>query len=362
APAGGALGGAAGGGCSSLSAVLLFSVVAVGVNLVWYMRVLGASSSAEEMPAAEEFQPKSWERSAPAPHVAEGSERLRGREGAPTPAPTPTPTLASGAAAPGQFRAKYGFYIHCFDGIPAIKYQVLKIKEFYPGSPIYIMSDGGEDFTELCRQEGCQFVLCPPANDRWHPWPFVRRFLDATIALNTEYVIMLEPDNTIHGPVTREPTADAGGIESIGRSFRHKGYIEGLARQIAGKESFQWTKRAMEAGLAGGSYFRSEAVLDSFTDERVAALDWNLLGEGDKKIFSSDFAMPYLLAARGWSMKPWPEIAQMEHDPDVPHTGAANASFKHYSRGFPGGKPTYRLKKAPGDELLSSPAPPEYKR
>ena len=29
-------------------------------------------------------------------------------------------------------------------------------------------------------------MLCPPANDRWHPWPFLRRLYDATLVLNTK--------------------------------------------------------------------------------------------------------------------------------------------------------------------------------
>jgi len=271
---------------------------------------------------------------------------------------------ASDGADPGEdsgasrWRAKYGFYLHCFDGLPPILYQVRQIKQFFPGSPIYIMSDGGEDYSELCRQYGCQFELCPPANDRWNPWPFIRRFYDATVALNSEYVIMLEPDNTIHGPITRAPTADAGGIESLKRRFKNKHYIEALAREVVGP-GFNWTWRSMEAGLAGGSYFRAEAVLDAFRDEMVARLDWNLLGK-DTKYFSSDFAMPYLLAARGYNMEPWPDVAQMEKDKQIPHTGAADAAFKHYSRGFPGGKPTYRLRTQPGEELLSRAVPARY--
>lgn len=80
------------------------------------------------------------------------------------------------------------------------------------------------DFGPLCEQQGCSFVLCPPANDRWHPWPFFRRLVEAAESLGTEYaarrsleaaksleVIMLEPDNTIHGPIRREPQHDAGG-------------------------------------------------------------------------------------------------------------------------------------------------------
>merc|ERR1711979_4736 len=125
-----------------------------------------------------------------------------------------------------RWRAKYGFYMHVYQDPAAVVYQVRKIKEFFPGSPIYIMSDGGMDFSGLCSKEGCMFMLCPPANDRWHPWPFFRRIYDAAVALQTEYVIMLEPDNTIHRPNTREPKAAAGGLFVHQRSFGAADHVE----------------------------------------------------------------------------------------------------------------------------------------
>merc|ERR1719350_1359508 len=108
----------------------------------------------------------------------------------------------------------------------------------------------------------------------------------------------------------------------------------------------------MNAGLAGGTYFKTETILDAFADEAVARLDWEKLGLANKAIYSSDFAMPYVLAARGWDVKPWPEVAQMEQNTTVPWTGAANAAFRHYSRGYPGGKPAYRRGVTKEDEKL----------
>lgn len=76
---------------------------------------------------------------------------------------------------------------------------------------------------------------------------------------------------------------------------------------------FKWTKTAMSAGLAGGAYFRREAILDAFSDENMMKLDWNMLGErATKEVYSSDFAMQFALAARGWHIAPWEETAQME--------------------------------------------------
>lgn len=40
---------------------------------------------------------------------------------------------------------------------------------------------GGHRFDALCSLEGCMFTICPPANDRWHPWPFMRRMYDAAV-------------------------------------------------------------------------------------------------------------------------------------------------------------------------------------
>ena len=57
------------------------------------------------------------------------------------------------------------------------------------------------------------FSLCPPANDRWNPWPFLRRFWDAAVALKTEFTVMLEPDNVLHRGFLYEPPFDAGGLE-----------------------------------------------------------------------------------------------------------------------------------------------------
>lgn len=257
--------------------------------------------------------------------------------------------------------SKYGFYLHVYADPAAVIFQVRQLRKFFPGSPIYVMSDGGMDFTPLCKQQGCTFVLCPPANDRWHPWPFFKRLVDAAQSLNTEYVIMLEPDNTIHGPIRREPKHDAGGIFVKDRSFGLVDYVEKMAQSRV--PGFKWTKTAMSAGLAGGAYFRREAIVDAFSDENMMKLDWNMLGErATKEIYSSDFAMQFALAARGWHIEPWEETAQMDKHKDIPLTGPKDAAFRHYCSCYPGGKPTYNIKLKKEDQKLALDQPAEYGR
>jgi len=255
--------------------------------------------------------------------------------------------------------SKYGFYLHVYADPAAVIFQVRQLRKFFPNSPIHVMSDGGMDFTPLCKQQGCTFVLCPPANDRWHPWPFFKRFVDAAESLKTEFVIMLEPDNTIHGPIRREPKHDAGGIFVQERAFGLVDYVEKMAQKRV--PGFKWTKTAMSAGLAGGAYFRREAILDAFSDENMMKLDWNMLGErATKEVYSSDFAMQFALAARGWHIAPWEETAQMDKDKDIPLTGPKDAAFRHYCSCYPGGKPTYNIKLKKEDQKLALDQPQEY--
>lgn len=80
---------------------------------------------------------------------------------------------------------KYGFYLHVFKSAPAVIYQVRQIRKYFGDAPIYIMSDGGDSFHGLCQEYKCISKVCPPANDRWHPWPFFRRMYDAAVSIES---------------------------------------------------------------------------------------------------------------------------------------------------------------------------------
>eukprot|EP00040_Diaphanoeca_grandis_P043904 m.10678 g.10678 ORF g.10678 m.10678 type:complete len:420 (+) comp8437_c0_seq1:256-1515(+) len=241
----------------------------------------------------------------------------------------------------------FGFYIHTYNDPAAVVHMVDRLNTTFPNSPIYIMSDGGTDFTNLCELYACTFRLCPPANDRWNPWPFLRRMWDAAVVLKTEYMIMLEPDNTVHRQIYIHPEHDAGGLEDANPHFHYETveYIERLGRTH--RPSFQW--KWTGSGLAGGAYFRTAAVLDAFSDASVAELNWTKIEIFEsKRVFSSDFAMPVVLGAKGYTYAPWQDITQydLRGDPAikiVTHQ-PLEAAFAHYGRGVDGGKPTYNLK------------------
>eukprot|EP00040_Diaphanoeca_grandis_P021768 m.116250 g.116250 ORF g.116250 m.116250 type:complete len:437 (+) comp28489_c0_seq1:160-1470(+) len=247
-------------------------------------------------------------------------------------------SMVESPPSPTRFTAKYGFYIHVFKHPAAVIHQVEQLNRYFPDSPVYIMSDGGMRFDGLCQKYKCTFQYCPPANDRWHPWPFMHRIRDAAVEMNTEYLIYLEPDNTIHGPINYEPDSDAGGMKDANPKFgkRITDWAEAHARLK--DPNFKWGYTG--SGLAGGSYFKTSVILDAFSDEKIAELNFTLLRSFDsKRVFSSDFAMPIALSYSGYQYRPWKDIIQWDF-PDQPNV--TKYAFEHYSRGVDGGKPEYR--------------------
>lgn len=86
-------------------------------------------------------------------------------------------------------------------------------------------------------------------------------------------------------------------------------------------------------GLAGGSYFRTAAVLDSFAPERVVNIDFlGFKQEMGNNAFTSDLIMHVALTMRGWTVYPWKECAQnmtkgapLDEDRDATELGRPRA-------------------------------------
>jgi len=237
-----------------------------------------------------------------------------------------------------------GFYFPVHDQLEGVVEVLRSARRFYPKSPIYVLQDGGSlDFTDLCRQErfSCTFERVTGENSRWNPHSWFARMRKAATLLKTQYIIYLEPDVKITRRHLRAPEQDAGGVyDNFNPTMAQetKQYLEGLGRQRDPCFNISW----IHFGLCGGSYYRTEALLDAFDPKHVAKIDWQRLRakEGTDKTMSSDFAMAVAFAARGWTVRPWEESAQQFLDaPTDPKQLASfrekwpacnpNAAFQH---------------------------------
>jgi len=248
-------------------------------------------------------------------------------------------------ALPVQDKGRYGFYMHTFSDAAACVHLLREVRRVYPEGPVYIMSDGGRDFSAICAEIGnCNFQWRPPANDRWNPMPFFNRFRKAAWWLRTKYVIMLEPDNQLQNKMSEEPEvdADAGGLKDENPAFGGDlvKYMESKARIASGNSSYKL--KWHQFGLAGGSFFRTDAVLHAFDPKKM---DWPEVRRlGGKRVWSSDVAMPIALAVHGYSYYP-SGVTQKRYGMDP------KAAWRHYGRDE-GIKPYYDTQLNKADQHL----------
>lgn len=220
--------------------------------------------------------------------------------------------LAPASSRRGQDE-KFGFYFPVYTQLPGTLRVLQSVRKFYPDSPIYVFQDGGKyDFGPLCHAQKykCIFARGREENSRWNPHSWMARFRNATKVLGTEYVIYLEPDVIVRKHHVLEPKHDAGGMYDDYNPSTHKETLEYLGRMGRDRDpnfNVSWP----HFGLAGGSYFKAEAILDAFDPKWLRRIDWEgMQGREGDKVMSSDFAMLAALSARGWTVYPWEESSQ----------------------------------------------------
>lgn len=229
--------------------------------------------------------------------------------------------------------ATFGFYFPVYDnGQPAILKVIKSVRNFYPDSPLHVLQDGGRaDFSRICQlpQYACTYEQVPPENSRWNPHSWMLRMHRvAKEILQTTFVIYLEPDVLVRGRHRHHPPHDAGGIYDNYNPRLHQttiAYMQRLGRRANPCFRVVWR----HFGLAGGSYFRTAAILDAFNGSNLRQIDWaGLFKVQGEPLFSSDIAMHVALSARGFTVYPWREAGQKWNggQPDPKHF-VASAKF-----------------------------------
>eukprot|EP00927_Polykrikos_kofoidii_P023351 TRINITY_DN2154_c0_g1_i2.p1 TRINITY_DN2154_c0_g1~~TRINITY_DN2154_c0_g1_i2.p1 ORF type:complete len:512 (+),score=71.20 TRINITY_DN2154_c0_g1_i2:74-1609(+) len=248
----------------------------------------------------------------------------------------------------------YGFYIHAFFEAAAVVHQLRDVRKFYPHAPVYIMSDGGANFSGICQEiSHCRFAWRSSAHDCWNPKPFLDRFHEGATWLqsrNATWTIFLEPDVTLHRRAVLPVKADAGGLRDMwnpGLPMQLRSRMQELGRRFSGNANFsiKWDR----FGLAGGSIIRTRAAVISFKPDNINWPEMEKLGH--ESIYSSDIAMLIALASHGFDYYPWEEVHQGT-DPSQPQ----DTAFQHHSSGE--GKPFYNAKLSVADAHLVGPPPP----
>lgn len=223
-----------------------------------------------------------------------------------------------------------GFFYTCYNERKAVEYSIKKLRESYPDNPIYLVSDGGIDFSYLekedenittsleedtisatknitgdlitgnFREEENQKAIKKGA------WATLNRLEKAIDYCKTDYILMLDPDALVRGKLTIPKSAKLLGSRiNQGLFFGFKDVLSSI-RGAKVIDCWGATPGIFEVKtfLKGLSVLKSNPeIIDNLSMEYYA-------------MYAHDLLLPTLFALVGEEETFNPEIIECSRDPE----------------------------------------------
>ena len=210
-----------------------------------------------------------------------------------------------------------GAFYSCYKRPKAVESALSSFRSFYPDSIIYMVSDGGDDLSELALKSNAKFIMEQHAgngastvfsdSDQLLVW--FRRLHQAAGAIQEDYVVILEDDVLTLGKVSEPLKFSINGINpnvKIGRRLTLFLKLRGTRIPILTfNQSF---------GGFGGCIFDRRFILDNFKD----------LENDVKKLYS-------VMKENVYSTDIWSTIVTLYHGGTVgPYKGLCEKIYPDY--------------------------------
>jgi len=206
---------------------------------------------------------------------------------------------------------KYGFYLQTYHNRKSVLEVVKGIRSLYPGACIFMVGDGGYDFSPLAKRFNAHYekakgkaniqgAMPTEQSKRW-----LERLARASTFCKCEFLINMETDSPIRRRILVDPPFDAGGVDSLRLSGGGQAWTQRLVDEGgAGKWSYS------SYGLAGGSYIRTSALLGAMAKPDVWDAMETMRTQDDRIYVWSDATLAALLMHYGYIVKPWDDCQQ----------------------------------------------------
>jgi hypothetical protein len=164
-----------------------------------------------------------------------------------------------------------GFYYNCYKNRFATENILKQLRAIYPDEPVYLLSDHGDDFSDIALTFNCKYKYSPiqilggrTINGIKHMCftneSCARAYIDEiSAAINyckTDYIVLMEDDVFIHGKIQYFPE-HAGGDVNINQFPMQVHDFEPIRKHYPGMQIDYWN-------LAGGSILHCQTILECF--------------------------------------------------------------------------------------------------
>lgn len=217
--------------------------------------------------------------------------------------------------------AKIGAYYQCFKNKPATDYVLAGFRHFYPDAPIILVSDGGDDFSDLAQKYNCLYFWRPniPSHngkelaynrENWLVW--WKEFHKYVSLIEAEYIIFLEDDVDIRKPISEE--ALIYDVNGLSEPILTLDILDTRFPTLCGGK--------VTVGAQGGALFRKAFLMKLFEQDKTIGEDfkefnrvvhWSKL----RGRWPSDIVLSFLTHRNGGTMGEWPGYCRT-FDADYP--------------------------------------------
>ena len=231
-----------------------------------------------------------------------------------------------------------GIFFSCYKETEAVRFCIDNIREHYPEAPIYIASDGGYDFSEVCDsnskffmyEDVLGYVNNPESKEEdkliFCCREFLNRLKDAIEYCKTEYILYYEPDILLRGKIRADVGSDLAG------SFANT--IHPNVLSLIKKYNPENTNNNF--GACGGSLIRTSAlllILKETSDSLLKELIYN-----DKRISNCDYLLTVLFCILGYQYSENIDFIEAKRNPNWELTdhSIVHQYHKHYLENYDG--------------------------
>lgn len=207
----------------------------------------------------------------------------------------------------------FGFFLNEYKQPKASLEAIKSVAAFMPGSPVYLVGTGYHYEPLAQRFDDVHFVYDDTNVDMTSGTVslaaidlYLRRVRDAALYCNCSYLVLLEPDVLLRGPIRQAPAHDAGGVAD----HWNKQWPAAL------EDEFHVSRWSHEHwGMCGGSYVKVDSYLQAY-----ATLDYSRLQRmqnvsGWKGIVAvQDTVLAIMFMDQGYTLRPWTDLAELGKD------------------------------------------------
>tara|TARA_B100001094_G_C18129679_1_gene771505 strand:- start:226 stop:1041 length:816 start_codon:yes stop_codon:yes gene_type:complete len=226
----------------------------------------------------------------------------------------------------------FGVFYKCFKETKAIEHSLESLFSFYPKCPVYLVSDGGNDYSYLEEKYptlkaiqgddnrgwmlspgGCSDIVfqfkVPEIHERFRATHRVmlERIKSAVDYCDKKHMLFMEPDVLVRGELTIPPDSHLLGVVPQPNIDYSAGWVDVL-REVEGAN--------LTVGWSWPIIFSSEAFskMYSFVNENDDVLRKILLSDLRPGI-ADDVWIPILLGAAGYKQEHNPEVTECNRNP-----------------------------------------------